>query len=266
MPQHRVSIQCVDDLVRLARLRKVTLFTVWVRVLNGDEGYDDAREGDSKGLLHLPFKDPDDEPNDQTPQGSPTMADMPELAWTHLTLARFDGLKPLLPLMGNLERAYASADVMLMPCWASKVADFWEVFGALDGKFATPKTLEWYRDPLDTASDFHFLSAVLSKAADRPERLTLANLRVDRHVLDALRSHAPQLRHLTLLGCECDPEEVHRECKLDSLWTGAPGAPVARAGRRLLWRVELVGATGVREASLLLFEQSEKRKALRGLT
>ena len=69
--------------------------------------------------------------------------------------------------------------------------------------------------PHDDYPDFNLvLHAALSNAADRPDRLTLSNLRLDRY---ALNRHAPQLRHLTLHRCVCDPEEVARVCGLESL-------------------------------------------------
>ncbi len=167
-----------------------------------------------RDLLDLPFAPQDRHPQDHR---RPSMADMPVLAWTHLTLQRFDHLTPLLPLLGHLERASVSAGVMHVWCEASHVTDFWEVFNALDGKFDTPKWLEWHSDH-EYPQYAQALSAVLSKAADRPSRLTLEGVTVDRDVLDALRSHAPQLRHLTLLWCWCDdPTEVFRALTLETL-------------------------------------------------
>jgi hypothetical protein len=90
----------------------------------------------------------------------------------------------------------------LLPHSPNEVAAFMRLFEVLAGKYDTPKGLEWneecweYPYGEDHPALRRLVSAVLSKAADRSDTLTLKNLKT-KLVVDALTRHAPRLRHLT---------------------------------------------------------------------
>jgi hypothetical protein len=192
MPHYPAFIRGREDLVRLASLRKVALADVF---LLNEEG-----------------------------QAEVTLPDLPTLSWTHLSLTDWQPFVPVLPLLHHLERAVMTAERLLLPYMPNEIAHFMHVFEALAGKYDTPKSLVWDEDCVVYAHTLGedepdvqiLLSAVLSKAADRPDTLTLTNLDMD-YVVDALKRHAPQLRHLTLHDCVCDPVALACEFKLETL-------------------------------------------------
>jgi hypothetical protein len=200
MPHYTAYIYRADDLARLARLRLVSVFTVVLLDEHGEEVH---------GLQDLPL-----------------------LAWTHLSLQPWRAFEPLLPLIPHLERAIVSPHDFLILPHPALVTAFLRVFDALDGKFLTPHALAWAEDASWGAANYPdvraVLPTVLSKAADRLGMLTLVHMRVDKPLLDVLRTHAPQLRHLTLYDCLCDPAEVARACNLDRQWAAGDDAATPR--------------------------------------
>jgi hypothetical protein len=187
MPQLNAYIHCVDDLARLARLRVVMLRGLGLELWR--HGSEDRGQGQ----------------------------DLPSLSWTHVGLSAWDMMRPLLPVLPALEVAVFN-ETLLLPK-RPEVAQFLEVHNALRGRFYAPKTLWWveaWEEPPELEPILH---AVLSNAADQPDKLRLVNLRLDRSLLGALTRHAPQLRRLILQDCTYDPVAV--EC----MWSVVPCPP-----------------------------------------
>ncbi len=95
------------------------------------------------------------------------------------------------PFFVRLEQVTVFDQPLRLPCPAQGDC-FLAVFDALGGKYCTPAALGWdeEEDPAMYPDVRRLLPVLLSNAVDRPERLTLVQLRVDAALLDTLRIHA----------------------------------------------------------------------------
>jgi hypothetical protein len=191
MPQYIAFVYVANDLRRLAQLQKVTLLSVNVL----------------------------------------TPVDLPVLSWTHLTLSASDALPVLLPCMPRLQRVDFGGSLVL-PTGADDEGRLVRALTALRGKYDAPGTVRCrFGRSMNSLLTTTMLEAILENAADRPDALALVGINVDAAVLGVLHRRAPQLRHLTLLGCGGDPLVAARSCDLVSVSADAPQLPPS-----LVWR------------------------------